>query len=189
MRKIRKNLRDILTLAYKKEFSHLLDLKSLYQDKYIQNQYHLTPSQRKREINLSRISDELMHSYDKSINVYSSGAACYSHRKLVEEGEIESSKRSTNLDMVWVPHFKAWFCIRCYEEYLKVKTCENCRETDETTAEISDCSLCSTYICEYCENYCVECDKYYCNQCYHDHLIHDRCCYTVKKDTTQIKFI
>jgi len=189
LQKIRKNLRDILTLAYEKEFSRLLNLKRLYQEKRISNGYWLAPSQRKREIRLSKMGDALMHAYDKSILVCSLGAACDSHKELVKKGEIEPSERSANLDMVWVPHFKAWFCLRCYEEYFKIKACENCRETDEKTAEISECSLCNRYICEYCENYCFECEKYYCDQCYHDHLIHDRCCYTVKKSTTQIKFL
>jgi hypothetical protein len=33
LRKIRKNLRDLLVLAYKREFSRLLSIESLYQEK------------------------------------------------------------------------------------------------------------------------------------------------------------
>lgn len=184
--KVRKNLRDILKLFYLAEFRSWSKLDNLYREKYLRGK--ITSSQKKRWFFLSHRHNELMNTYDKSILECNSGAACLSHLELVKKGRIDPSKRSTNLDMVWVPHFKSWFCIKCYEEFYKIKTCENCRETYQATAKISECSLCNKYICEFCENFCLECEVYYCNQCYHDHLINNRHSFTGQKETTQIKF-
>lgn len=186
LRKVRKNLRDIIKLAYLADFDNWLKLDELYREKHLRG--NITPSQKKRWFFLSQQHNKLISIYDKSILECNSGAACLSHRELVKRGEINSSDRSTDLDMVWVPHFKAWFCIKCYEDYFKIKACENCRETDEKTVEILECSLCKKYICEICLNFCLECGDSYCDICYKEHLIQGRCCFTLKKDT-QIKFL
>ncbi|UCC18568.1 MAG: hypothetical protein JSV62_10705 [Promethearchaeota archaeon] len=187
LRKVRKNLREILKLAYFTEFEKWSNLDDIYREKHLNGK--ITLSQEKRWFFLSQQHDKLRAIYDKSILECNLGAACLSHRELMQKGEIDPSDRSTDLDMVWVPYFKAWFCLRCYEEYFKIKACENCCKTDEKTAEISECSFCSKYICEICLNYCLECGDDYCDICYKEHLIRGRCCFTLKEDTTQIKFL
>jgi len=184
LQRVRKNLRDILKLACLAEFNRWLVINDLYQEKL--HQGRITPSQKKRWFYLARRHNELMYAYDRSILECNSGAACISHRELVKEGKIESSERSTNFDMVWVPHYKAWFCAKCYETYYKLKVCENCGDYNEKTVRVFECSLCGKYICDYCENYCKDCSRYLCDQCYHEHIIQNLCC--DKKGVIQTKF-
>ena len=67
LQNIRKSLRIILKLAYQDEVKRLLNLERIYQDKYIANQFHLTPSQRKREFELTKKNSMLYQSFIKSI--------------------------------------------------------------------------------------------------------------------------
>ncbi|MFW9880129.1 MAG: hypothetical protein ACFFG0_44205, partial [Candidatus Thorarchaeota archaeon] len=117
LRQVRKNLRDIFKLKWLEEFKKWLDLDSAYREKNFKGK--ITPSQEKRWIVLTQQHNKLRSIYDKSILECNLGAACLSHRELVQKGRIDSSDRSIDLDMVWIPHFKAWFCVKCYEEYFK----------------------------------------------------------------------
>ena len=175
LQNIRKNLRIILKLAYQDEIKRLLSLELIYQDKYIANQFHLSPSQRKRQFELSKKNDMLYQSFIKSILACSFGVACISYREVVKKGLLKPSERPIDLDMVWVPHYKKWYCQNCYEEILKIKACENCRKTDETTAKISQCIMCDRYVCELCENTCSECREVYCDQCFFEHINENKC--------------
>lgn len=168
LRNIRVNFRKLIKAAYTSKFNQLLKLVDIYREKYIQG--NITPSQQKRWFDISRESDKLMHAYNRSICQCSSGATCISLKKLVKEKKLTPSERPIDLDMVWVPHYYAWFCINCYEEYYKLKICENCRETDETMVKITECSICKTYICELCKHTCLECEQSFCDQCYPEHL-------------------
>lgn len=175
LQNIRKNLRIILKLAYQDETKRLLNLERIYQDKYIANQFHLTPSQYKRKFELTKKNSMLYQSFIKSILVCSLGATCISYREVVKKGLLKPSERPIDLDMVWVPRYKKWYCLNCYEENLKIKTCENCRKTDETTAKISQCIVCDRYVCELCENICSECKDTFCNQCFFEHINEYKC--------------
>ncbi len=186
LKRVRKNLRDVIKFAVLDKFRQHFKIDDIYREKHLRG--NITSSQRKRWFFLSRQHSNLRGAYDRSILKCSTGAPCLSHRGLVEKGKIKPSDKSTNLNLVWVPHYKAWFCTKCFDEYFKIKICENCRKTDENTAQISECQLCNRYVCEFCSNFCEECRDYFCDQCHHEHLIHGRCCFTVKKETIQIKF-
>ena len=99
---------------------------------------------------------------------------------MIERGLINPPKRPVNLDMVWVPHNQAWCCTNCFETYWKIKTCENCRETNENTSKVSECFFCNRYICELCKNICPDCGESYCNQCYYEHFNKNICCFNKK---------
>lgn len=176
-REIRKSLREILNLAYNDEIKRISGILNLYRDKRIHFIGSLTPSQKKRELGLQRIHDNLYHTYHKSILRCSSGAFCVSYREMIEKGLIDPPNRPINLDMVWVPHNQAWYCTKCFDTYLRVKSCENCRETNEKTSKISECFFCSRYICDLCKNICPDCGESYCNQCYFEHFNNNICCW------------
>jgi len=176
-REIRKGLREILNLAYNDEINRLHSLLKLYQNKRIHFMGNLTPSQKKRESKLHKIYEDLYHIYHKSILRCSSGAFCVSYREIKEKVSINSPKRQIDLDMVWVPHYQAWYCTKCFDTFLKIKTCENCWETNENTVKISECFFCSRYVCDHCKNICPDCGESYCNQCYFEHFNNNVCCW------------
>lgn len=101
MRQLRYNLRAILKLAIEDKIDKLSRLKKLYLYKPIEL---ITPSQWKRETQLSRKSDELFSAYGKSILQCSNGLACDYTRK----------RDLLKVDMGWVPPFKQWFCAKCH---------------------------------------------------------------------------
>ena len=175
LRLIRKNFRQIFKLAYFDELERLMKMQRLYRKKYIRQDSHLVPSQYSRWMSLSKRHDKLYHDYHDSILVCSSGATCTSYREMKEKGMIKPSERPIDLDMVWVPHKKAWFCTKCYERKYKIKICENCWETNETMVKISECFICNRYICESCENLCLDCKESYCDQCYYEHMSYGKC--------------
>jgi len=163
LRNFRNSLREIIKIAFITQFNNLISLRRLYNQKT-----QLTPTQKKRWGLLSKEFSILSNSFEKSICNCSSGGACLSGNKISQ-------------DRVWLPHYRGWFCEKCYEEYFKVKICENCRETDEKTAEIFECFFCDRYICEFCDNYCGGCDKLYCDRCYFEHLDHGICGFSETK--------
>lgn len=176
-REIRKGLREIFNLAYNDEIDRLHKILKLYQDKRIHFNRSLTLSQTKRVRELHKIYENLYHTYRKSILSCSSGAFCVSYREMKEKGFIVPPNKPIDLDMVWVPHNQKWFCTKCFDKYLTIKTCENCRETNENTAKISECFFCSRYVCDLCKNICPDCGESYCNQCYFEHFNNNVCCW------------
>lgn len=115
---LRKNLRTVLRLAIDDEISRLMKLEDLYLEKY--NQGKLVPSQEKREIQVSRLSDKLMRLESKSC-ITCHDVYCESHRKLFGP-KLRSDKRTTDLDMVWIPWCEKWVCLECYIQYYKDTT-------------------------------------------------------------------
>ncbi len=111
LRRVRNNLRIIFKLAAKKELSRLVDLEGLYQDKKIK--IGLTPSQKKRYKHLRRQWNNLYFPFEKSTLQCGSGAGCYSYQEAKKQG-FDPQDRPTNLDLVWVPWLKRWFCIKCF---------------------------------------------------------------------------
>ena len=129
-------------------------------------------------MSLSKMHDKLYHTYHNSILICSSGAMCDSYREMKGKGIIDSPEKPINLDMVWIPHNKAWYCTKCYESKYRIKICENCWETDERMVKISECFICNRYICESCKNQCFDCKESYCNQYFFEHFITvDKICY------------
>ena len=45
------------------------------------------------------------------------GAACSSLEEAVKHG-FDPLNRPTDLDMVWMPYFKSWFCVPCSENLI-----------------------------------------------------------------------
>ncbi len=111
LRKIRKNLRVLLKSAIDIEISRLRGLENLYRKKRISS--NLTPSQWKREITLSRMSNRLDQARYRSILQCTFGSMCISP----EAKRMHSGIASLNKDMVWSPLEKAWICIDCYNYY------------------------------------------------------------------------
>ena len=108
LRRLRKNLRTVIKLAVYDERRHLRHIRRLYLEK-IPN---LTPSQKKRNNNLLRLSNELSEAYDQSILRCLCGAYCLSRQK-----EGFDINKCLDLDMVWNPLDRAWICINCYNFY------------------------------------------------------------------------
>jgi len=122
LRNLRKNLRTVLRLAIQDEIRRLSKLKRLYQEKRIQGKQ--VPSQRKREIQISRLSDKLMRLESKSC-ITCHEVYCESHRKLFGDPKVRYDKRITDLDLVWIPWRERWVCLECYEKYYKDTTLED----------------------------------------------------------------
>jgi len=113
LRKIRKNLRDIIKLATKDRIKILIDEEHKLVEKNV-----ISPEEKKREIELTRESDHLLELLHNSIIQCSSGAACDSHQEAKKQG-FNPKDRRTDLDMVWIPEYQKWFCTRCYDLYYK----------------------------------------------------------------------
>ena len=113
LRRIQKNMRDIIRLATKNEIKRLQD-----EEVELIKRPHLTPEEEKREYELSFKSNKLRDSLSDSIIQCSMGAACDSHQKGKKEG-FNPRDRRTDLDMVWVPEDRKWYCTECYENYWK----------------------------------------------------------------------
>ena len=114
LRQIRKNLRDIVKLAVKDKIRKLMDEEHKLREKDI-----LTPGEELRITELSRKSDRLYHLLSASIIQCSMGAACDLHQKAKKEIEgFDPRDRRTDLDMVWVPEDRKWYCTGCFDSYL-----------------------------------------------------------------------
>lgn len=104
LRTIRRNLRIVLKLAVRSERERLGRIEDLYIKK--RTRQNLMPSQRKREISLSRMGDALLARIGSSTCQCSSGGYCLSHQELVEKGLVKPSELSPDLDLVWIPWYK-----------------------------------------------------------------------------------
>ena len=115
LRNLRKNLRIVLRLAIQDEIRRLDRLEDLYINKRKQ-----IPSQEKREIQISRLSDRLMHLEHRSC-ITCHEPFCAFHKDRVGK-VIRSDQRTTDLDMVWIPWYERWVCLDCYDYYYKDMT-------------------------------------------------------------------
>ncbi len=114
---LRKGLRQVLKLAVDDKLDYYTHLEKLYTLK--RNQHgKLTLSQLKRKRELSRLKIKIYSDLKKSI-CQCSIPVCLS------DGRVRSSKRSTDLDMVWVPWMKAWYCVPCFEAHFKDMTIDD----------------------------------------------------------------
>lgn len=114
LRQIRKNLRDIVRLAVKDKIKKLQD-----EGVELRRRGDLTSEEQKRRLELSRKSNQLRNSLSASIIQCSMGAACDAHEKAKKEIKgFDPRDRRTDLDMVWVPEDRKWYCTGCFDSYL-----------------------------------------------------------------------
>ncbi|KKN24023.1 hypothetical protein LCGC14_0899060 [marine sediment metagenome] len=111
VRQIRTNFRVVLNLTIHAELKRLSRLKELYYDKRISRA--LTPSQRKREIDLSDATADLLTAISHSPLRCYEASRCLS----LESSELSSVYATLASDMVWNPLTKSWICIDCYNYY------------------------------------------------------------------------
>jgi len=116
LRRARKSFRTLLRLAYLTEKERLRQLQDLYRQMDIKGR-KLTPSQRRREIMLSRLKDELSSAYSSSILWCSMGSLCESSKKK----NIPTHEVSLDVDMAWNPVDKRWCCSACYNYHFGTK--------------------------------------------------------------------
>ena len=109
LRRIRKNLRDIIQLAVKDEFRKLNKIARSYL-----GGGPMTEEEHKEFTKFSRKSEKLIFMLSDSIIQCSSGAQCDSLEEAVKHG-FNPRDRPTDLDMVWIPYYQKWFCLKCYE--------------------------------------------------------------------------
>lgn len=122
LRNLRKNLRIVLRLAIDDKIRRLDKLNKLYLEKSRQGKQ--VPSQKKREIQISRLSDKLMHLEERRSCITCNEPYCISHKD--RPGKSTWFEQRTNdLDLVWIPWHEKWVCLDCYEEYHKDTTLED----------------------------------------------------------------
>lgn len=110
LRRVRKNLRDIIKLAVKDKIRRLDEIAM----NILRKGRPMTPEEHKEFSKFSRKSDKLLNALSNSIIQCSSGAECDSFREAKEQG-FNPKDRLTDLDMVWIPYYQKWFCLKCYE--------------------------------------------------------------------------
>jgi len=62
--------------------------------------------------------DRLLGLISNSILQCGAGAECFSYKEMKKEG-FDPKDRPIDLDMVWAPHFRRWFCVKCYDEFFR----------------------------------------------------------------------
>ncbi len=117
LRNLRKGLRQVLKLAVHDKFAYYTHLENLYREKRIKRG-NLTPSQLKRTRELSKLKNKLNTDFQRSVCHCSSGY-CLS----TEQARPE--KIPMDLDMVWVPWMKSWYCGACFEAYYRDMTIDD----------------------------------------------------------------
>ncbi len=122
LRRLRSSLRILLRLAVKKKNRKLDKLEDLYLQKE-----KLTPSQRNRKNEISKLKNKLMYLSERSSCITCNEPYCVSHKDRPDRVTLFDKftwfeHRSTNLDLVWVPWVKRWVCLQCFNYYYKNMT-------------------------------------------------------------------
>jgi hypothetical protein len=100
-----------LKLTIEVKLKKLRELRSLYFRKGIKS--GLTPSQQKRYDYIGLKYRALYERFNHSTLQCGSGAACYSFHEAKKHG-FNPQDRPIDLDLVWVPWLRRWFCLKCY---------------------------------------------------------------------------
>lgn len=118
LRRIRKNLRDVIKLAVERESSRLYAISDEYRQK-CRDSTDSTEKERldQEERKFMKQGSKLRGLLSKSIIQCDLGAACSSLEEAIKH-EFDRMDRPTDLDMVWCPYFKAWYCVPCSEELI-----------------------------------------------------------------------
>ncbi len=135
LRNLRKNLRIVLRLAINDEIRRLSKLNKLYLEKSRQGKQ--VPSQREREIQISRLSDKLMHLARRSSCITCNEPYCIFHKDRPGKSTW-FEHRSTDLDLVWIPWYEKWVCLDCYDHYYKDMTLDDFIDSHGETFVIFD---------------------------------------------------
>jgi len=113
LRKIRKNLRNLLKCAVEEKLKQLLKEirenreKGNHKLKYLKIKEHGDLRTAFRDSTV-----ECRYRYTEGSDFY----ACVSLQKAMEQGQ-EVEKIKTDLDLVWIPILKGWFCTECVKEF------------------------------------------------------------------------
>ncbi len=111
LRKIRKNLRDLLKCAVKEKLDRLnKEIDEVWDQEKVRRSKIKEHSDLRRAFRRSTI--ECSYRYIEGSDFY----ACISLQKVTEQGE-DVEKVKTDLDLVWVPIYKDWFCTECVKEF------------------------------------------------------------------------
>ena len=118
LQRIRKNFRDVIKLAVKQELSRLYAVSDEYRKK-CQESTDFSEKERldQKEREFMKKGSELRRLLSKSIIQCNLGAACSSLEEAVKHG-FDPLDRPTDLEMVWCPYFKAWYCLPCTENLI-----------------------------------------------------------------------
>jgi len=143
---IRANLRIILKLSFSTRLKRWIRVDNLYREKYLNGK--ITPSQKQRWFFLSHRFGKLSSAYYKSILNCISGAACLSLRDLNNNSNNESVNSFETLNMVWLPCFRAWSCVKCFDEYYKGCTHQDYSEYGRRSMKFSKSPLDQSYSLE-----------------------------------------
>jgi hypothetical protein len=112
LRKIRKNLRDLLKCAVEEKLKQLLKEIRENREKGNHKLKHLKIKEHSDLITAFRNSTvECRYRYIEGPNFY----GCVSLQKAIEQGE-DIEKVKTDLDLVWIPILKEWFCTECVKK-------------------------------------------------------------------------
>lgn len=118
LRRVRKNLRDVIKVAVEQESSLLYAKSGEYRKR---SQDSSNPAEKERLEQKKRDfrskSNELDRLLSKSIIQCDLGAACSSLIEAKKHG-FDPLDRPTDLDMAWCPYFKAWYCLPCTENLI-----------------------------------------------------------------------
>jgi hypothetical protein len=115
LRRVRKGLRDIIKLAVNQKLRELYSKQHEYFNKYLKSNDHVLKENLKWKWgNFRRQSERLDKLLSSSIIICGSGAGCASLDEAIQKG-LDPQDRPTDLDMVWMPSHKKWYCTKCYE--------------------------------------------------------------------------
>jgi hypothetical protein len=115
LRKIRKNLRDLLKCAVEERLKQLL--KEIRENREKGN-HKLKLLKIMEHSNLLTAFDDstIMCGYERIGGPNRGYYGCISQQKADDQGE-DVEKIKTDLDLVWVPIYKSWFCTECVKEF------------------------------------------------------------------------
>jgi len=108
LRKIRKNLRNVIIYAVNEEIDRLFTLRLLYSKKRRESGLIL-PSRWKREVALQHRLMNLRSALDKSICLCHNSAGCVSGGQ-----QVGGEEYNTNVNMIWDPRGERWICDWCF---------------------------------------------------------------------------
>jgi len=115
LRRIRKSFRDIIELAVKQESNRLHVESRIYRERSRESSNPIEKERlEQKEDKFRNRSNGLNSSLSKSIIQCRLRGGCSSYSEATNHG-LYPEKAPANLDMVWMPFYKAWFCTKCSE--------------------------------------------------------------------------
>ena len=119
LQRMRKNFRDVIKFAVKRESSRLHAISREYRKR---SREVADPVEKEKleqkEGYLDRKSAKLNSLLSKSIIQCGLGGGCSSLSRAIKHG-FDPKDRPTNLDMAWIPFLGAWFCTKCCENLIE----------------------------------------------------------------------